>query len=201
MLSVQDQCSRVPMLYLWWHKPSGREQWTDSGSCLKALSLSHEECVCVCVWYYCVCVCLYIVVMFNREHTQTITTITSIAPTSWYCQLYPSIFNHIATNRTNFKLRIQIRIQWLVVPTQRRFILKCWIQARVRTRIKWMRYCSPVILLVILVLQSAQILKLPSGQSHASISGISSHPNIQPSQASEQAVLRIWFRDPVIFDL
>jgi len=58
---------------------------------------SHTRNVCVCVWYYCVCVCLYIVVMFNREHTQTITT---IAPTSWFCQLYPSIFNHIATNRT-----------------------------------------------------------------------------------------------------
>jgi hypothetical protein len=57
--------------------------------------LTRGMCVCVCDIF--VCVCLYIVVMFNREHTQTITTITTIAPTSWFCHLYPSIFNHIAT--------------------------------------------------------------------------------------------------------
>jgi hypothetical protein len=63
-----------------------------------------------------------------------------------------------------------------------------------------MRYRNNAILLVV-VLQTGQILKHPCGQSHAPVSGISRHPNIQPLQASEQAVLRIWFRDPVFFYL
>ena len=58
---------------------------------------------------------------------------------------------------------------------------------------------QPCFFLLVVVLQTGQILKHPSGQSHAPISGISSHPNIQPLQPSEHAVLRIWIRDPVLF--